>query len=517
MSIRKRVSLLFLCIGMLSFAVALIGMFGMTSASRQSEEMYEEVTLPSQYLEGSYRLQLLMALSIMEAMLDSSDADRQQSTTNAEAFRKASDERFALFNKATKPPETVRIASSFGRDREKCVEALSKVIGLVRGGDLPTAFATIQREVRPAGMAEAAEIESLVSALRTGADVRHQRELVVLDVMRAAMTAIVLIGGLILGLFAWKTLHSLSTGLGDIEATLSDVSKTLNLRRRAMQRREDEIGRTSAAFNALLGRIEAAMETVASATDSLRAATDEIVAGNFDLLSRTDEQASSVEQTSASMIQLTETTNRNAKMARDAADLAVKATDMTNTGDRAVREMTAAIEKISNSSSRIAKITAVIEGIAFQTNILALNAAVEAARAGEQGRGFAVVASEVRVLAQRSAAAAREIKELITASISAIHDGAGKALEVRDAMPLVISSVSSLSDIVREISIASDEQMRGIEEINQAVIHIDHATQQNATLASQTTRVAQSLEMQSLALKDAVSEFKFNSPNEVVI
>jgi methyl-accepting chemotaxis protein len=195
-------------------------------------------------------------------------------------------------------------------------------------------------------------------------------------------------------------------------------------------------------------------------------------------------------------------------MARDAAELAVKATEMTSTGDRAVQEMTVAIEKINQSSSRIAKITAVIEAIAFQTNILALNAAVEAARAGEQGRGFAVVASEVRFLAQRSAAAAREIKELIAASISVIHDGAGKAVEVRDAMPLVISAVSSLAELVREISIASNEQMRGIEEVNQAVIHIDHATQQNATLAGQTTRVAHLLETQSLALKDAVSEFK---------
>ena len=508
MSIKKRVSLLFVCIGILSLSVALIGMSGMTGASRQSQEMYEEVTLPSQYLEGSYRLQLLMALSIMEALLDTSEADKQQSTANAEAFRKASDERFALFKKASKLPETGRITRSFERDREECVEALSKVIGLVRRGDLQTAFATIQREVRPAGMAEAAEIESLVSALRMGSDARHQRELALLDVMRAAMTAIVVCGGLILGLLAWRALHSLSTGLGDIEATLSDVSKTLNLRRRAIQGRKDEIGRTAVAFNELLSRIEAALETVAKATDSLRCATDEIVAGNVDLLSRTDEQASSVEQTSASMIQLTETTNRNAKMARDAAELAVKATDMTNTGDRAVREMTVAIEKINQSSSRIARITAVIEAIAFQTNILALNAAVEAARAGEQGRGFAVVASEVRFLAQRSAAAAREIKELIAASISAINDGAGKAVEVREAMPMVISAVSSLTELVREISIASDEQMRGIEEINQAVIHIDHATQQNAMLAGQTTRVAQSLEMQSLTLKDAVSEFR---------
>jgi methyl-accepting chemotaxis protein len=199
---------------------------------------------------------------------------------------------------------------------------------------------------------------------------------------------------------------------------------------------------------------------------------------------------------------------QNADNARQANALASNATDMADSGNDSVQAMVSTIGQISSSSSKISEITGVIEGIAFQTNILALNAAVEAARAGEQGRGFAVVASEVRSLAQRSATAAKEIKELITSSVITIQDGAQQAAEVSATMGQVKLAIKRVSDIVGEIAAASEEQSRGIEQVNQAVGQMDEVTQQNAALVEQAAAAAQSLEEQANKLKDAVSVFE---------
>ena len=247
---------------------------------------------------------------------------------------------------------------------------------------------------------------------------------------------------------------------------------------------------------------------IKTSTESVSVAAREIASGNTDLSSRTEEQAASLEETAASMTQLTETVKQNADNARQANTLATRATDMADTGNDSVQTMVGTIGQISSSSTKISEITGVIEGIAFQTNILALNAAVEAARAGEQGRGFAVVASEVRSLAQRSAAAAKEIKELISSSVTMIQDGAKQATEVSTTMGQVKQAIKQVSDIVGEITAASEEQSRGIEQVNQAVGQMDEVTQQNAALVEQAAAAAQSLEEQANRLKDAVSAFK---------
>jgi len=269
-----------------------------------------------------------------------------------------------------------------------------------------------------------------------------------------------------------------------------------------------EFGELLEALKKMDHQLSDTVRGIKTSTESVAVASREIASGNTDLSARTEEQAASLEETASSMTQLTETVKQNADNARQANVLATSATDMADTGNDSVQAMVGTIGQISSSSSKISEITGVIEGIAFQTNILALNAAVEAARAGEQGRGFAVVASEVRSLAQRSATAAKEIKELISSSVTTIQDGANQAAEVSATMAQVKQAIKQVSDIVGEIAAASEEQSRGIEQVNQAVGQMDEVTQQNAALVEQAAAAAQSLEEQATRLKEAVSVFK---------
>jgi methyl-accepting chemotaxis protein len=270
---------------------------------------------------------------------------------------------------------------------------------------------------------------------------------------------------------------------------------------------DDETGQLMLAMKTMNHSLAGIVGGVRSSADRIASASSEIAAGNLDLSSRTEEQASSLEETAASMTQLTETVRQNADNARAASTLATRASSMADAGNDAVHGMVETIERISGSSDQISEITAVIEGIAFQTNILALNAAVEAARAGDQGRGFAVVANEVRALAQRSATAAREIKELIGSSVETIQSGARQAQDAGGTMTEVKRAIKQVADIVGEIAAASDEQSRGIDQVNQAVNLMDKVTQQNAALVEQAAAAAQSLEDQAKDLKNAVAVF----------
>jgi len=312
---------------------------------------------------------------------------------------------------------------------------------------------------------------------------------------------------LVTGTSGIRLYRLINSGLSDIQGTLQEVSLSLDLTRSAKVTRMDEIGRTAVAFNALLTRVTEVVSEVRQSAASVSVASRQIATGNVDLSARTEEQAASLEQTAASMEELTVTVKQNTDNARQASTLAISASEISDKGSHVVGRMVATMEEITASSSKIGEITALIEGIAFQTNILALNAAVEAARAGEQGRGFAVVAAEVRTLAQRSSAAAKEIKGLIETSVGSIQEGSSQAAEVGRTTDEARLAVRRVVDIIGEIAAASEEQGRGIEQVNQAVGQMDEVTQQNAALVEEAAAAAQSLEEQASKMNQLVSVF----------
>ncbi|MEC5218972.1 methyl-accepting chemotaxis protein [Actimicrobium sp. GrIS 1.19] len=272
----------------------------------------------------------------------------------------------------------------------------------------------------------------------------------------------------------------------------------------------DEIGDLMQALKDMNDGLVRVVSQVQIGTQTIATASSQIATGNQDLSSRTEQQASSLEETAASMEEITSTVKQNADNARQANQLAASASSVAIKGGAVVSQVVQTMDAINTSSKKIVDIIGVIDGIAFQTNILALNAAVEAARAGEQGRGFAVVAAEVRNLAQRSAAAAKEIKTLIGDSVGKVEEGSRQVAEAGKTMDEIVGSVRRVTDIMAEIEAASREQTQGIEQINQAITQMDQVTQQNAALVEEAAAAATSLQEQASSLSQVVSVFKLD-------
>jgi methyl-accepting chemotaxis protein len=318
-----------------------------------------------------------------------------------------------------------------------------------------------------------------------------------------ALASVAVILGVILAMLITRGI----TGPINRAVRIAETVAAGDLTSRIDVRGTDETSMLLRALKAMNESLQAIVSQVRTGTEAMTTASQEIAAGNLDLSSRTEEQASSLEETASSMEELTSTVKQNADNARQADGLANVASEVASKGGAVIADVVHTMGAINASSKKIVEIISVIDGIAFQTNILALNAAVEAARAGEQGRGFAVVAAEVRNLAQRSAAAAKEIKHLIDDSVAKVESGSQLVNQAGATMTDMVSSVQSVSDIIKEITAASGEQSLGIEQINKAIMQMDGVTQQNAALVEQSAAAAESLERQAVELADVVGKF----------
>ncbi|MBK9997864.1 MAG: hypothetical protein IPO99_12190 [Nitrospira sp.] len=307
-----------------------------------------------------------------------------------------------------------------------------------------------------------------------------------------------------------KMLDAVVTPLHEAQMVLTamaanDLTKTMT------GHYQGEFEQMKSSLNGAMNTLSTAISTVRDGAESVTAGAEQITKGNEDLSQRTSEQASALEETSASMEEMTSTVKQNADNAKQANQLAIAARDIADKGGSVTVRAVEAMGEINKSSKKIADIITVIDEIAFQTNLLALNAAVEAARAGEHGRGFAVVAAEVRNLAQRSATAAKEIKGLINESIQRVNDGSELVNQSGKTLEEIVSSVKRVTDIIAEITAASQEQAQGIDQVNKAIMQMDETTQQNAALVEETTSASQSMKDQAQELMRQVEVFKVDT------
>jgi methyl-accepting chemotaxis protein len=407
-------------------------------------------------------------------------------------------------------PDQRRIAEKFSAQRTEFVEAgVKAAIVALHLQDIPHAA-----EVLNGPLTELFDPtrESLNALIRLQLDVARELQLEsqrTYEWVFMACTAGIVFGIILAVLVSTWIIRSIAKPLEKAVAVAGAVA-TGDLSQQIDIDSKDEIGELMQALKRMNDGLVTIVSKVRTSTDTIATASNQIASGNLDLSSRTEEQASSLEETASSMEELTSTVKQNADNARQANQLAASASDVASKGGEVVSKVVSTMDQINESSKKIVDIISVIDGIAFQTNILALNAAVEAARAGEQGRGFAVVASEVRSLAQRSASAAKEIKELIGNSVEKVENGSRLVEQAGDTMSQVVESVKRVTDIMAEITAASQEQASGIEQVNQAVVQMDEVTQQNAALVEEAAAASQSMQEEAANLAQVVSVFKLS-------
>lgn len=489
-----------------------IGAAGIYEASRiyEGTEQIADNWLPSVEILGSIRasangVRRASLRSVLVAELAGKQATRAE---HDQALAKLDTELLA-YQKLVSSTEEEQLNQSIKRAWSEYMALDGKLLELSEAGDsgLAEAQALALGESTAAFAAVVKLLNSDVELNKNGAETarvaaanEYQRALVSTGVLIAAALA----AGVGIAILLTRSITGPLVKAVSIAETVAQGDLTLHIE----SGRRDEVGQLLHSLSTMICKLSEVVSTIRTVTESVTVASNQIATGNMDLSSRTEEQAASLEQTAASMTELTETVRLNAENAKEASSLAVDAREMTSAGRREVEAMVEGIKQVNADSERVAEITGMIEGIAFQTNILALNAAVEAARAGEQGRGFAVVAGEVRSLAQRASAAAKEIKELIETSTEKARQGAHRANEVSGAMSQIDQAISRVSGVIEEISTASEEQSKGIDQVHQAISQIDEVTQQNAALVEESAAAAQSLQEQASKMKQEVMFFQ---------
>jgi methyl-accepting chemotaxis protein len=446
----------------------------------------------------------------MELVL-ASDAQQIQTIKAAiEANKKTINDALQTLDRLVYLPEGKALVTQLTEARKRYVASFTRVAALVDAGQRDEAIALLHRETLPALDALQEPITALNALQRRIVESSSAEARDAINGARLLMLTLTVLG-MFAGLaLAWAITRSITRPVGDAVAIARTVAAG-NLDSHIEVTRQDETGQLLLALRDMNDSLVRIVGQVRTGADSMATATSEIAAGNLDLSSRTEEQASALQQTAASMDELASTVKQNYASGQQAHQLAESAAKVAVQGGSVVSQVVQTMEAINTSSTRIADIIGVIDGIAFQTNILALNAAVEAARAGEQGRGFAVVASEVRALASRSAEAAKEIKQLIETSVHNVGEGCKLVEQAGSTMDEIVVSVRRVADIMGEISTASQDQSSGIDQINQAVGQMDQVTQQNAALVEESAAAAQSLEHQASTLLQTVQVFQLGT------
>ncbi len=506
MQIGKRLTLGFAVILAFSIVITAIGIWRLQAVSGATREMMAQPMLKERLI-GDWYTNLASGIRRTIAIAKSSDpALGPYFAEEAAASSKSSGDYQKKVEALLSSDDEKKLFEKISVQRKLYLSSRDAINKAKAAGNVDEAMRVLDKVFVPASTDYQDTMRQLVELQRRAMDDTAQKIEVVADESRTlllVLEGLILVSGVLcaryLTLGITRPIHTAVTISRRVAS--GDLSSDVQVKSR------DETGQLLQALQEMNTNLRDIVSNVRSGTDTIATASGEIAAGNLDLSSRTEQQASALEETASSMEELISTVKQNADNARQANQLAVSASEIARQGGGVVGKVVDTMGAINASSKKIVDIISVIDGIAFQTNILALNAAVEAARAGEQGRGFAVVASEVRSLAQRSAAAAKEIKVLIADSVEKVGTGSKLVEQAGATMEEVVASVRRVTDIVGEISAASQEQSTGIEQINHAIAQMDQVTQQNAALVEQAAAAAASMQNQATSLAQLVSVF----------
>jgi methyl-accepting chemotaxis protein len=516
-SIKLKIILVLGACIVLMIVIGLMGVRGLGTLSTDMNSMYSDSTVPIEDLAVAQANTLKIRLALGALLTAPHDASEQkQDADEVRALQRKFDSAWSDYYPAKISDDNERkVADQIAAQAASFKSLSDETLAAIADGKVDAATASF---------ASLKDVEGTLSnsidqdITINGAQVKDFSEQGVVTYHNLLW---LVIGAILVGLIvaASASVYLLKAIMGPLDSAVQLAQRIAEgqLDNELTIRSKDEFGRLLGALKQMDQQLADIARGIKASSESIMVASSEIASGNMDLSSRTEEQAASLEETAASMEELTTTVKQNADNARQATSLASNASHVADKGNTVVERMLVTMGEITDSSAKIAEITTLIEGIAFQTNILALNAAVEAARAGEQGRGFAVVAGEVRSLAQRSSSAAKEIKDLIQGSVETIQSGSSQAQEVGRTMIEVQQSIKRVADINAEISAASEEQSRGIEQVNQAVGQMDEVTQQNAALVEEASAAAQSLEQLASQQKNAVSVFKIKERGSAAV
>jgi len=513
MKVGTRLILSFLAVALLGAIVAGIGIHNMDQMNDRAARLYRQELLGLSYAKEANINLVYINRAVRGAMMASTDKRRELSLANLETFKKTVRTNIDLARPLFTGEEGKAILAQLESQLRDYDGTIAEQVRLTNAEELqpPRASVTYMFDTfLPRSNEIDDNLAKLAKLKEESARQANQENKEAYERGRSLMLVLVLssvVAGIALGVLITRGLTRRLGGEPDYAVAVADRIAAGDLTTEVQLRSGDQDSLLFA-MKTMRDKLAAIVTQVRGGTDAIASASSQIASGNLDLSSRTEEQASSLEETASSMEELTSTVKQNADNARQANALAMTASEVAGKGGAVVAQVVQTMGSIKGSSSKIVDIIGVIDGIAFQTNILALNAAVEAARAGEQGRGFAVVAGEVRTLAQRSAAAAKEIKELITDSVDKVDSGSRLVDEAGGTMHDVVSSIQRVADIMAEITAASQEQTAGIEQINQAITQMDDVTQQNAGLVEEAAAASEALQEQANKLSGLVSVFR---------
>ncbi|WP_197330395.1 Tar ligand binding domain-containing protein [Ralstonia solanacearum] len=494
LSIRFRLNAALVLLGALLAIIGTIGVIGMRASDENIRDIYTNQLASTSLVSKAHLSTAVIRTTLDRAVLHPEAADVPSLIEKAGTYRARSEEAWKKYKALPMSAEEARLAADVDAKRTVFFrDGVEPLVAALRARDAAAIDKVVMTAIPPMFVSLSAAVEALDRDQAEQAKTAYEGA-----VARSQNFLWLIIGAIGVGILsavacAFGLDRAISVPLNRMLGNFGEISRG-NLTEPITVTSQDEMGALTRGLQDMQRGLIRTIETMRGGSDSIASATKQIAAGNMDLSQRTEEQASSLEETASSMEELTSIVKQNADNARQASTLAVNASDIAVKGGEVVGR--------------------VIEGIAFQTNILALNAAVEAARAGEQGRGFAVVAGEVRSLAQRSAGAAKEIKELISDSVGRVENGTTLVAEAGTVIDEVVVAVKRVTDIMGEISAASDEQSSGIEQVNQAVNQMDEVTQQNAALVEEAAAAAQSLEEQARLLRETVASFRLPQGGE---